>query len=300
MKTHKSTTEPVPHNNKDLFFGGMQKAGSFFAPTVQPKLTVNEPGDEYEQEADRLADQVMRMKDGDAPVVQRTSLGTGSGIMRKCDACEKEEEKKLHRKESGSGDAGGKAAPAVVSNVLSSGDGQPMDLGTRQFMESRFGQDFSSGRIYNDSRAAESAAAIQARAYTSGRDIVFGAWVYRPGSEEGRRLLAHELVHVGQQQRLLIKRDPIKDIKDWVKRNIANGRVDNRSGAPVTVWSSERGHFSVPAHTITPFSGEDVDHVQDINGVWYKIGVGTVTVNEAGLVSNAKCRVDKWGLDCLP
>ena len=177
------------------------------APFFQAKLTVNTPGDAHEREADQVADQVMRMREGDAPIVQRMLLAPVSGVMRACAECEKE---KMQRKETsptpalpsmgGSmGDASGKTAPSVVSDVLSSGGGQPMEGGTRQFMESRFGQDFSQVRIHTGSQAAESASAIQARAYTSGRDVVFGAGEYQSGSEGGRRLLAHELVHVGQQ-----------------------------------------------------------------------------------------------------
>ena len=166
------------------------------APFFQAKLTVNTPGDAHEQEADRVADQVMRMREGDAPIVQRMPLTPVSNVMRACAECEKE---KMQRKETGGGDASGKAAPSIVSDVLSSGSGQPMESGTRQFMESRFGQDFSQVRIHTDSRAAESASAIQARAYTSGQDVVFGAGEYQPSSDSGRRLLAHELVHVGQQ-----------------------------------------------------------------------------------------------------
>lgn len=129
-------------------------------------------------------------------------------IQRKCADCEKEE--KAQRKESPtpacstdrptpSPKGEGSTAPPIVTDVLSSGDGRSMDNGTRQFMESRFGQDFSQVRIHTDGRAAESAGAIQARAYTSGRDIVFGAGEYQPGSESGKRLLAHELAHVRQQ-----------------------------------------------------------------------------------------------------
>ncbi|MFN0034200.1 MAG: DUF4157 domain-containing protein, partial [Saprospiraceae bacterium] len=145
----------------------------------------------------------------DAPIVMRMPLTTVSGIQRSCAGCE--EEQQAQRKETNGGDASGKAAPSIVSDVLSSGGGQAMDGGTRQFMESRFGQDFSSVRIHTGSRAAESAGAIQAKAYTSGRDVVFGAGEYQPGSESGRRLLAHELVHVGQQgggvQRMVIPRN---------------------------------------------------------------------------------------------
>jgi Domain of unknown function (DUF4157)/Lysine-specific metallo-endopeptidase len=176
-------------------FFGARKNRSFF----QPKLTVNTPGDAHEQEADRVADQVMRMREGDAPIVQRMPITPLGSVQRKCADCEQEEQ--AQRKETGGGDASGKAAPSIVSDVLSSGGGQPMDGGTQQFMERRFGQDFSQVRVHTDSRAAESAGAIQARAYTSGRDIVFGAGEYQPSSSEGQRLLAHELVHVGQQKK---------------------------------------------------------------------------------------------------
>jgi len=175
------------------FFGGV---GSL--PFFQAKLTVNQPGDAHEREADAVADQVMRMKTGDSPIVQRMPITPVSAIQRACANCEKEKEG-VQRKETGGGDASSKAAPSIVSDVLSSGGGQPMDGGTRQFMESRFGQDFSQVRIHTDSRAAESASAIQARAYTSGRNVVFGSGEYQPSSESGQRLLAHELVHVGQQ-----------------------------------------------------------------------------------------------------
>jgi hypothetical protein len=176
----------------------IQGSGQKTTPFFQPKLTVNTPGDIHEREADAVADQVMRMKTGDAPIVQRMSLTPVSSVQRACANCEKEKEG-MQRKETGGGDANGKAAPSIVSNVLSSGGGQPMDGGTRQFMESRFGQDFSQVRIHTDSKAAESASVIQARAYTSGRDVVFGSGEFQPESEGGRRLLAHELVHVGQQ-----------------------------------------------------------------------------------------------------
>lgn len=94
------------------------------------------------------------------------------------------------------GSAGG--VPAVVHDVLSS-SGQPLDSVTRVFMESRFGHDFSRVRVHTDAMAADSAQAIDARAYTSGRDIVFGAGRYAPGTADGLRLLAHELAHVVQQ-----------------------------------------------------------------------------------------------------
>lgn len=90
------------------------------------------------------------------------------------------------------------AVPAIVQDVLSS-PGQPLDAATRNFMEPRFGYDFSNVRVYADVKAAESAQAVNALAYTVGRSIVFGSGQYAPETTTGQRLLAHELTHVRQQ-----------------------------------------------------------------------------------------------------
>jgi len=89
-------------------------------------------------------------------------------------------------------------APPIVHDVLRS-PGQPLDMATRAFMEPRFGHDFSQVRVHNDERAAASARAVNALAYTVGRDVVFGASQYQPTTGEGRKLVAHELTHVVQQ-----------------------------------------------------------------------------------------------------
>ena len=88
--------------------------------------------------------------------------------------------------------------PPTVREVLKS-PGQPLDAGDRAFMEPRFGHDFSRVKIHADARAADSARAVDALAYTVGQDVVFGAGLYQPGGREGRRLLAHELAHTLQQ-----------------------------------------------------------------------------------------------------
>jgi hypothetical protein len=78
--------------------------------------------------------------------------------------------------------------------------GQPLDAATRVFMEPRFGHNFSRVRVHTDARAAESARAVGAAAYTVGYDIVFGEGQFEPGTRNGRQLLAHELTHVVQQR----------------------------------------------------------------------------------------------------
>lgn len=143
---------------------------------LQPKLRVNRPGDRYEREADRVADRVMRAPRPAAapltltPVVQRAGAQGGSRV-----------------------------APPEVDAALAA-SGRPLDDSSRSFMEHRFGHDFSRVRVHADTRAAGSALAVGARAYTVGRDIVFGPGEYRPASTVGRRLLAHELAHVVQQR----------------------------------------------------------------------------------------------------
>jgi hypothetical protein len=88
--------------------------------------------------------------------------------------------------------------PPAVDEVLRT-SGRPLDAATRADMEPRFGHDFSAVRVHSDARAARSAAAVAARAYTVGPHVVMGAG-YQAGSPDGRRLLAHELTHVVQQR----------------------------------------------------------------------------------------------------
>lgn len=161
-------------------------------PTVvlKPKLAIGSVDDPLEREADRVADQVTRMTDRGAALTAAPPR-----VSRKCAACE--EEQKLQKKEAGP-QAAVSVAPANVHEVLSS-PGQPLDAASRAYFEPRFGYDFSRVRVHADSKAAESARAVNALAYTTGSDVVFGSGQYSPMSSDGRRLLAHELAHVVQQ-----------------------------------------------------------------------------------------------------
>jgi hypothetical protein len=163
-------------------------------PAIQPKLVVNQPGDAYEQEADRVADQVMRMPDPSLSVASAPAQ-----LSRKCAECEAEEKPKmLQAKPAGSAQDAVGDAPPIVHEALRS-PGQPLDAAARAFFEPRFGHDFSTVRVHSDGSVASSAHAVNARAYTRGDRIVFGAGQYSPDSDDGRRLLAHELAHVVQQ-----------------------------------------------------------------------------------------------------
>ena len=162
--------------------------------TIQTKLTANTPGDEYEREADRTAEQVLRMPE---PKSQRACTCGGA-----CPTCQTKQPEHAHEhvqtKRVGAVDGEQTEVPPIVHDVLGA-PGQPIDLSTRAFMERRLGHDFSRVRVHADEKAADSARAVQARAYTLGEHVVFGSGEYQPASEAGRRLLAHELTHVVQQ-----------------------------------------------------------------------------------------------------
>lgn len=137
---------------------------------VQAKLTVSSPGDTYEQEADRVADHVMRMRDSEqAEPEDRAQTTTASG------------DPESH-----------------LGSFI--GGGQPLGSDSRAFFEPRFGRDFSQVRLHTGDRAAAAARSIDARAFTSGNHVVMGAGEYQPSSNAGKRLLAHELTHVVQQR----------------------------------------------------------------------------------------------------
>src|ERR1043166_430673 len=133
-----------------------------------------------------------------AAILQRKcACGGTPGPTGECPECRK---KRLQRKARNSelGTRNDREVPPIVHELLRS-PGQPLDIETRAFFEQRFGHDFSEVRVHTDARAAESAEAVDALAYTVGRHIAFGSGQYAPGSSAARRLLAHELTHVVQQ-----------------------------------------------------------------------------------------------------
>ncbi len=138
------------------------------------------------------------------------AIGTArpSALQRKCaacgqrsvsDECEGCARKRQSLQRRGGDGHEGSTVPSIVHEVLGS-SGRPLDPGPRAYMEPRFGHDFGKVRIHTDARAAESAQAVNALAYTVGVNVVFGAGRYAPASPTGRQLIAHELAHVVQQQ----------------------------------------------------------------------------------------------------
>jgi hypothetical protein len=177
----------------------LEARSSFSTPPlpgiIQPKLAIGEVNDPLEHEADRVADQVMRMPAG-RPLRQN---GGTIRISRKCADCEEEERGRLQAKPVGATAVGTPAvAPSIVSDVARA-SGRPLDWATRAFFEPRFGADFSRVRLHTDAQADASARAVRAIAYTFGNNLVFREGAYDPTTLGGRRLIAHELTHVVQQ-----------------------------------------------------------------------------------------------------
>ena len=154
-------------------------------PLIQTRLTVNEPGDRWEREADAAAERVVR---GPAPKVGEVATAGPSS------ATAPAESMTPVQRAPRAGRSSSMPSPPGVS-----GAGSRLDPTTRGFMESGFGAGFGDVRIHTGPQASQSAKALNARAYTSGSHVVFGAGEYQPESQGGRLLLAHELAHVVQQ-----------------------------------------------------------------------------------------------------
>lgn len=157
---------------------------------------LSSPNDPAEREADAIANAIV--SPGPVPTIQR-----------KCAACADEDHV---QRQADAGSGPDRRAPAGLAEAQSLTAGRPLEPSARNFMEGRFGTDFGGVRVHAGAEASSAARAMDARAYTLGSDIVFGQDEYRPGTHDGRRLLAHELAHVVQQRSgaNLIQRVPKK------------------------------------------------------------------------------------------
>jgi len=193
-----------------------------FPGAVQTKLTINEPGDQYEQEADRVADQVVRSQETEedsetdsrlqpqTPSIQPYPTENRSTLHRQTKDLEAEDEKEKLIKQredeeetiqmksfSGRSPMVNSTLPAQLA--ATQGGGRSLPQATLSFMESRFAHDFSSVQIHTDSQAAAISRQLNAKAFTHGQHVYFGSGQYQPDTSAGQLLLAHELTHVVQQ-----------------------------------------------------------------------------------------------------
>ncbi len=188
----------APGNSKKTNTNGNQQKKIFF----QPKLTINQANDVYEQEADAMAQNVMQQK--------QTSFfkPASSFIQKKCVDCEKE---------NSNNNAIASASTKHYLHSISGGTLLPKN--EKNFFERGMNFDFSNVKIYTDKAANDSAKRIQAKAYTNGNNIVFAQNQYQPNTNEGRKLMAHELTHVMQQSPLnsIQKKEDNNDDKSTVQ-----------------------------------------------------------------------------------
>ncbi|WP_394834465.1 DUF4157 domain-containing protein [Pendulispora rubella] len=231
---------------------------------LQAKLQADAVNDPLEHEADRVADAVVSGNHVALP----TTTATAQAAQRKCTACEEDEkvDGALQRKAVGDANV---QAPAAVDHVLRS-SGRSLDASTREFMESRFGQDFSDVRIHDDTNAQQSAHAVRARAYTVGGDVVFGAGQYQPESTEGRRLLAHELTHVVQQGvgERRIQRAPLGEVwSEYVSKPYQSGKEKVYSSLIDAYEGYRRGVIAAMRRTASQLSGRSRGAALEVVGI---------------------------------
>ncbi len=250
------------------------------AGPLQAKLTINQPDDKYEREANWVADQVMRMPE---PRLQRQA------------GLEEEEEDelfqtKLQVQRKVDSQAIGNTTPPIVHDVLNS-PGQPLDPSPRQFMEFRFGHDFSKVRVHTDARATESARAVNALAYMVGEDVVFGTGQYRPRANLGQKLLAPELTHVQQQSSNRHPQLGILTISDAADPLIeeANTFADNVTNVKIAKTRSSFSEIPQPAKHSVLDSAHETALMQSSSTSW-NFGQHTVhsSVTAAGRDANRK------------
>lgn len=172
---------------------------------------------------------------------RKCACGGTPGFSGECDECRK---KRLQRFAVSESEV--PAVPPIVGEVLQQ-SGRPLDGNARSLMETRIGHDFSHVRIHTDAKAAASARAINATAYTSNQNVVFGSEHYQPENLEGQRLLAHELTHVVQQGRTndigllptfrLDNNDAHEREAEQIARDVTDNRPSPRRGI--------RGHSAI-------------------------------------------------------
>ncbi len=269
--------------------GGNRAVGRLIAAgALQPKLRVGAPSDRYEREADYVADLVLRTP---APTVQRCGGCAGGVPCAEC-AGRDREEMTIQRVAAESGGGGG-ATNTADTALGDLGPGEALDAGVRGYFEPRLGHRLGDVRVHTGTRAAQAVEAVAARAFTVRHHVVFGRGEYAPHTHRGRRLLAHELVHVVQQrgaaepviqrERVYASGYPRRFASDWAEVGCYMTR-------PRCVWYPASIDFRATATNSGGGSGSDtftalLDHIA-------AAAPGSIT--ELGLMGHAN--VDYFGL----
>ncbi|AFZ01392.1 DUF4157 domain-containing protein [Calothrix sp. PCC 6303] len=257
-KSHAASSEPGTQPNLQIKstnnlpprtsnFGHSFGNVMVFLPTrsvIQAKLTIGQPGDKYEQEADRVAADVLQrinqpqaMSSNQRETIQRMEVPEEEELQMKplvnsIQRMEVPEEEELQMKPLANSIQrvevpeeeelqmkpflqrqeaidGGQASTDLESSINNArGGGQALDAGLQQSMGQAMGADFSGVRVHTDTQADQLNKSIQAKAFTTGQDVFFRQGTYDPGSRGGQELIAHELTHVVQQNSGAVQRSP--------------------------------------------------------------------------------------------
>jgi Domain of unknown function (DUF4157) len=186
-------------------FGGLSRE-----LVIQPKLTIGAVGDKYEQEADRVASQVV--KQIEAPATDQSTQG--ESVQRQEELEEENIQAKLilQRREGSAGGEGSTDLASAINNAR--GSGKPLDADLQRSIGQAMGADFSGVRVHTDAKSDELNQSIQAKAFTTKQDVFFRQGVYQPRSRRGQELIAHELTHVVQQNGGTVQRSPLLPKQD--------------------------------------------------------------------------------------
>jgi hypothetical protein len=303
---------------------GLQRAAGNRAVTrlIQAKLTVGPAGDKYEQEADRVADQVMNVQpasplrrgvgdevqrqaedEEEEGVAQTKPLAASITplVQRQAAPEEEEEEQEVAQTKSNlqspvpNPQAGFDAGPDVESHLAASrGSGSPLPDEVRAAMEPRFGADFGGVRVHTGGEADDLNRQLSAQAFTHGQDIYMAAGQYAPGTPGGNRLLAHELTHVIQQTDRKIERKLSGQVSESPDEGIVQRRValaKEEEGSPdfveLTSIDYAVGEAKGPVELLKNSNFSRMDK----NDVLFIVGHGAPGAIHAGVT---KTRGDIW------
>ena len=250
-KSKSKEHHPSNQSTSSAGYSGVQKApkysssrlGAFYSAgpvlslgvPVQAKMKVGRPGDPHEREADSVAERIM--SGGRVSSISGISPGGVGGVAQRQEEEEHEDEELIQAMNLSGHNA--KLTPSVESHIQAmKGSGESLPESTRAFFEPRFGRDFSRVRVHTDAKAAETAQAVNARAYTVGHNIAFGAGHYAPGTSGGQKLLAHELTHVVQQGVVQ------KQIQFQVANDVDNNQYELEADFQTIVSILDEWHYS--------------------------------------------------------
>lgn len=225
------------------------------SPRVQKKLSVSTPGDSHEQEADRVADEVVSRSatstspdntlcpgnskpenTANAPQSLQTKISrTADESIAKMDDESSASENESSTAEVSTNDTENGVSPEVEQQIESlKGQGAQLPEDVRTEMESQFSHDFSSVCIHNDATSDALCKQLSARAFTVGSDVFFASGEYDPHTQEGKRLLAHELTHVVQQGRG-VTRKIMRDVNTETEYDGPKGRANSAGNGRIEI-----------------------------------------------------------------